>query len=201
MSEWLASIVTHAGGWSYALLFLIIFCETGLVITPFLPGDSLLFAAGAFAAIGSFNIWLLLALLIIAATLGDTVNYWIGHALGMKIFSSKHLRFLKPHHLERTKKFFDRYGAKAIFLSRFIPIVRTLTPFIAGVGAMSYRKFIIYNIFGGVIWVSLFLLGGYLFGNLSIVKHNFSLVIILIVLISILPSVVEYLRMKSEEVK
>jgi membrane-associated protein len=175
---------------------LIIFLETGLVITPFLPGDSLLFAAGAFAALGALNVWVLFVLLSVAAILGDTVNYWIGHYIGPRAFSGN-IRFLKKEYLDRTHAFYEKYGGKTIILARFIPIIRTFAPFVAGIGAMTYSKFIVYNVVGGIAWVGIFLFGGYFFGNLPFVKDNFTIVILAIIGISVLPGVIEYLRERS----
>lgn len=183
--------------WSYAILFLIIFAETGLVFTPFLPGDSLLFAAGALAATGSFNLLLLFFILCIAAVLGDTVNYWVGDLIGPKIFHGESSRFLKKEHLERTHAFYEKHGGKTIIIARFIPIIRTFAPFVAGIGSMTYLKFFSYNIIGGVCWVAIFTFGGFFFGNLPVVKNNFSIVIIAIILISVLPGVIEYFRHKT----
>jgi len=191
IDEYLAQIIAQYGLWTYAILFLIIFLETGFVITPFLPGDSLLFAAGTFAALGSLNIWLLTVLLIIAAIAGDTVNYWIGHRLGDRAYQ---IRWIKKEYLERTHTFFEKHGGKTIFLARFVPIVRTFAPFVAGVGRMSYRYFITYNFVGGIVWVLLFAVSGYLFGNIPFVRNNFELVILAIIIVSVLPMVVEWLR-------
>lgn len=182
----LAELVQQYGALTYAILFLIIFLETGVVVTPFLPGDSLLFAGGAVAAIGGLNVWLLFGLLAVAAVLGDTVNYWIGHKIGPRAFSGN-LRFLKREHLERTERFYAKYGAKTIFLARFVPIVRTFAPFVAGVGTMEYRTFLTYNVAGGVVWTGLFVFLGYFFGNIPVVKEHFSLVILLIIILSVLP--------------
>lgn len=188
----LEMLVAQLGYWSYVLLFIVIFCETGLVVTPFLPGDSLLFAAGAIAAIApQLNIWVLLVVLMAAAILGDTVNYWIGHWVGPRAFSGK-VRFLKREHLERTHAFYEKHGGKTIILARFVPIVRTFAPFVAGVGAMTYSHFITYNVVGGVLWVALFTLLGYFFGNIPIVQQNFEFVVVAIVLISVLPMVWEF---------
>lgn len=196
LDKHLSQVVQDYGTGTYLLLFLIIFMETGLVVTPFLPGDSLLFAAGTFAspALGApLNIWFLYLLLLTAAVLGDTVNYWIGHFLGERAFSKEH-RFLKREYLERTHAFYEKHGGKTIILARFVPIIRTFAPFVAGVGEMSYFHFISYNIIGGFLWVTLFTWGGYFFGNLPVVKNNFSLVVIAIVLISVLPMAVEVLK-------
>ncbi len=194
----LGEIIRNYGGWTYAILFLIIFMETGFVVTPFLPGDSLLFAAGTFAALGSLNPILLFFLLFSAAVLGDTVNYWIGSAIGMRAFE-KERRFLNREHLEKTQRFYEKHGGKTIVLARFIPIVRTFAPFVAGVGTMHYRSFVFYNIFGAFLWTSLFIFGGYFVGNIPVVKENFEIVIIVIILISVLPMVVEYINSRREK--
>ena len=194
LDKHLNDIIGQYGSWTYLILFLIVFCETGLVVTPFLPGDSLLFAAGAFAALGSLNVFWLFVLLSIAAILGDTVNYWLGHWVGPKVFHRENVRFLNKKHLERTHAFYERYGGKTIIIARFVPIVRTFAPFVAGIGSMSYWRFIAYNVIGGVAWVVICVFSGYYFGNLDIVKKNFSLVIIAIVLISVLPMLIEYIR-------
>ncbi|MHB8929844.1 MAG: DedA family protein [Melioribacteraceae bacterium] len=193
LDKHLNEIILQYGAVTYGILFLVIFAETGFVFTPFLPGDSLLFAAGTFAAIGSFNIHLLFLVLSFAAIIGDSVNYWIGHYIGMKLFE-KNNRFLKKEYLERTHKFYEKHGGKTIILARFIPIIRTFAPFVAGVGAMTYTKFIAYNIIGGIAWCAVFIYGGYFFGNLSFVKNNFSFVIMAIILISVLPIFIEYFR-------
>lgn len=195
LDKHLYEIITQYGALTYAILFGVIFAETGFVFTPFLPGDSLLFAAGTFAAIGSFNIHLLFILLSVAAILGDTVNYWIGNYFGLKIFE-KNIRFLKKEHLEKTHQFYEKYGGKTIIIARFIPIIRTFAPFVAGIGTMTYAKFILFNIIGAVLWCALFVYGGYFFGNLQIVKNNFSLVILVIIFISILPGIIEFVRHK-----
>lgn len=196
----LSTIIQQYGALTYVILFGIIFMETGFVVTPFLPGDSLLFAAGAFAALGSLNITVIFVLLLIAAIAGDTLNYWIGHRIGPAAFSGK-FRLLKREYLEKTHAYFEKYGGKTIIIARFVPIVRTFAPFVAGVGAMTYGKFIGYNIIGAVAWVSLFVLGGYFFGNLDVVKHNFTIVILVIIGISILPPVIEFMRHKKNQVK
>jgi len=200
IDDYLSVIIENYGAWTYALLFLIIFMETGLVVTPFLPGDSLLFAAGTFAGMGSLNIGLLIILLIAAAILGDTVNYWIGHFVGPRAFSGN-TRFLKKEYLDRTHDFFEKHGGKTIILARFIPIIRTFAPFVAGVGAMSYGRFLLYNIVGGIIWVTLFTLGGYYFGRLPFVQDNFTIVVLAIILISVLPAAYEFLKSRLESSK
>ncbi len=189
----LALIIQNFGIWTYAILFLIILAETGFVVTPFLPGDSLLFAAGTFAAIGSLNVLILFFLLALAAILGDTINYSIGKFLGAKAFE-KHPKIFKKEYIEKTHKFYEKYGPKTIVLARFVPIVRTFAPFVAGVGKMSYLKFLTYNIFGGILWVALFIFGGYFFGNIPIVKNNFSVVILIIIVASFIPMIVEIWR-------
>ena len=187
-------VIRTYGIWTYAILFLIIFCETGLVITPFLPGDSLLFAAGTFVALGSLDMGWLTILLSLSAIAGDTVNYWVGHAMGPKVFTRENSRLLNKEHLERTHRFYQRYGGKTIILARFIPIIRTFAPFVAGIGAMAYKRFIAFNVIGGIAWVFLFVLSGYYFGNISFVRNNFIFVILVIILISILPLVIELLN-------
>ena len=199
LDEHLAEIISQYGTLTYVILFLVIFMETGLVVTPFLPGDSLLFAAGTLAALdGSpLNIVLLYALLAAAAILGDTANYWIGHTIGPRAFSGS-IRFLKKEYLERTHRFYEKHGGKTIFLARFIPIIRTFAPFVAGVGKMSYGYFFSYNVFGGLVWTALFIFAGYFFGNIPWVKDNFSVVILAIVLISVLPAVIEAVRSRRK---
>jgi membrane-associated protein len=199
----LAEFVQAYGVWVYALLFLIIFAETGLVVTPFLPGDSLLFAAGALAATGAFNIWLLVPLLIVAAILGDAVNYAVGDSIGPRIFTSVDRtsllqRMLNRDHLVRAHEFFEKYGGKAIVLGRFVPIVRTFVPFVAGAGTMTYASFAFYNVTGAFIWVGVCTLGGYAFGNVPVVRDNFTLVALGIVFVSILPIVVEFVRHRRQ---
>ncbi len=200
LDKHLNEIILQYGALTYGILFLVIFAETGFVFTPFLPGDSLLFAAGTFAAIGSFNVHLLFVILSTAAIIGDSVNYLVGHYIGEKLFERKN-RFLKKEYLDRTHKFYEKHGGKTIILARFIPIVRTFAPFVAGIGAMTYSKFLAYNIIGGILWCAIFIYGGYFFGNLSFVKNNFSLVIIAIILISVLPMLIEYLRHRSSKAK
>jgi len=194
MDHYLGQIVTDTGYWTYAILFIVIFIETGLVVTPFLPGDSLLFAAGALiAAQGVLDIKVLYILMVIAAVGGDTANYWIGHYFGPRVFSGKS-RWFKKEYLDRTHAFYEKHGGKTIFLARFIPIIRTFAPFVAGIGKMSYGHFISYNVVGGIVWPAVFLFGGYFFGNIPFIKNNFSLVVIAIVLISLLPAVIELIK-------
>jgi membrane-associated protein len=199
----LKEFVDLYGVWVYAFLFLIIFAETGLVVTPFLPGDSLLFAAGAMAATGAFNIWVLVPLLVVAAILGDAVNYAVGDAVGPRVFTSVDRtsfwhRALNRDHLAKAHAFFERYGGKAIILGRFVPIVRTFVPFVAGAGTMTYATFALYNVTGGVIWVGICTLAGYAFGNVPIVRDNFTLVALGIVFVSLLPILVEFLRHRGQ---
>lgn len=194
LDKHLVEIIRDYGIWTYGILFLIIFCETGLVITPFLPGDSLLFAIGALAATGNLDIAMIFLLLTIAGILGDTVNYWIGAKIGPKVFASETSRFLNKKHLMKTHEFYEKYGGKTIIIARFMPIIRTFAPFVAGIGKMSYRNFVVYNIVGAILWVGGFLALGYGFGNIPSVKRNFTFVIIGIVIVSIMPAVIEYLR-------
>ena len=189
----LDAIIAAYGTWTYLVLFLIIFCETGLVVTPFLPGDSLLFAAGAFAARGSLNPVVLFFLLSLAAVAGDTVNYWIGRAIGPRVFN-RPSRFINPKYLERTHRFYEKHGGKAIVFARFMPIIRTFAPFVAGIGTMEYKRFVFFNVAGGIAWIALFVFGGYYFGNLPAVEENFTFVIMAIIFLSVLPGVIEYLR-------
>jgi membrane-associated protein len=193
LDKFLGEVIAQYHTWTYMLLFIVIFIETGVVIMPFLPGDSLLFAAGTFAGMGSLNILILFILLAGAAILGDTVNYWIGHFIGPRAFSGE-IRFLKKEYLDRTHAFFEKHGGKAIILARFVPIIRTFAPFVAGVGAMTYGKFITYNIVGGLAWVTLFTFLGYFFGQVPFVKNNFSVVVLGIIFISVLPMVYEFVR-------
>jgi membrane-associated protein len=195
LDEYMSQVITQYGVWTYGLLFFVIFMETGFVVTPFLPGDSLIFAAGTFAALGSLNIWLLIGLLIIAAVGGDTVNYWIGHKLGDRAYNTK---WIKKEYLDRTHAFFEKHGGKTIVLARFVPIVRTFAPFVAGMGRMSYSYFFSYNVVGGIAWVLLFTLAGFFFGNIPFVQENFEFVIVAIILISIVPAVWEALKARRE---
>ncbi len=190
----LREIISQYGIWTYAILFLIIFCETGLVATPFLPGDSLLFAAGTFAAMGALDVGMLFFLLTGASILGDTTNYTVGHFIGPRVFTRESSFLLNKAHLIRAQQFYEKHGGKTIVIAKFMPIVRTFAPFVAGVGAMKYRRFIAFNVFGGAFWVSFFVFGGYFFGNLEFVKKHFSLVVVAIVAISLLPMAIEILR-------
>ena len=196
LDKYLSVVIENFGLWTYLLLFLVIFMETGFVVTPFLPGDSLLFAAGTFAALGSLNVVGLLLLLSLAAILGDTANFWIGHFVGPRVFH-ENVRFVKKEHLERTHEFYEKHGGKTIVLARFAPIIRTFAPFVAGIGRMTYGRFVTYNVFGGIAWVSLFTLLGYFFGNLQVVKDNFTLVILAIIAISLLPFLYEILKART----
>ncbi len=196
LDTYLVDLVTRFGPLTYGILFSIIFAETGLVIVPFLPGDSLLFAAGAIAALGSLNVWFLTILLIVAAIVGDTVNYWVGHFLGRKIVDNPKFPFINQEHIDKTEQFYKKYGGKTIILARFVPIVRTFAPFVAGVGSMDYKKFVTYNIVGGTIWVALFTLSGYFFGNMEFVKENFHYVIFAIIFLSIVPVIYGFVQNK-----
>jgi len=193
----LIELVRDYGGWTYAILFLIIFCETGLVVTPILPGDSLLFAVGTIAATGALDPLAVSVLLAIAAVLGDTVNYAAGYWIGPRVFSREDSWLLNKQHLERTHRFYEKYGGKTIIFARFIPIIRTFAPFVAGIGKMSYSRFITYNVVGGIVWIAAFIYAGYFFGNIPIVKDNFSLVILAIIVISVMPAVIEFWRARS----
>jgi len=192
----LSILVNQYGVITYAILFIIVFAETGLVIFPFLPGDSLLFAAGAIAALGSLHIGLVVLILMIAAIVGDTVNYWIGHYFGRKIVDNPHIKFINQEHIDKTEQFYKKYGSKTIILARFVPIIRTFAPFVAGVGKMHYKTFITYNFVGGVLWVSLFTLAGFFFGNLPFIKENFHYAIFAIIGLSVLPMIYEFIQHK-----
>jgi len=194
LDQHLVELVTQYGSWTYGILFLIIFCETGLVVTPFLPGDSLLFAVGALAATGALDVSSVVILLTAAAIIGDNVNYWIGYTIGPRVFQGESSRFFNRKHLERTHRFYEKYGGKTVILARFIPIVRTFAPFVAGIGRMTYGRFLLYDVPGGVAWISIFVYAGYFFGNIPIVKRNFTLVVFAIVFISLLPAVIEYVQ-------
>jgi membrane-associated protein len=200
LDKHLAEIISQYGTWTYAIIALIVFCETGLVILPLLPGDSLLFAAGTFAALGSLDPWILFFLLTAMAIIGDTVNYWIGAWVGPRAFTGE-FRWLKREYMERTHAFFERHGGKTIILARFVPIIRTFAPFIAGVGTMSYPRFLAYNVIGGVTWVGLFVWAGYFFGNIPVVQDNFSVVILAIIGISVLPMIIGILGERRRAAK
>ena len=194
---YLEQIISQYGGWTYALLFFVIFLETGFVVTPFLPGDSLIFAASTFAARGALDPWIMFALLSFAAVLGDSVNYWIGHRIGRRAYTGE-IRWIKKEYMERTHAFFEKHGGKTIFLARFVPIIRTFAPFVAGISRMSYGFFFRWNIIGGISWVATFTLLGYFFGNIPFVQKNFELVILAIIVISFVPAVVEALKARKE---
>ncbi len=194
---YLEQIISNYGGWTYALLFFVIFMETGFVVTPFLPGDSLIFAASTFAARGALNPWLMFGLLAVAAVIGDSVNYWIGHRIGKRAYTGE-IKWIKKEYMERTHSFFEKHGGKTIFLARFVPIIRTFAPFVAGVSRMSYGFFFRWNVIGGITWVATFTLLGYFFGNIPFVQKNFELVIIAIILISLIPAVVEGVKARKE---
>jgi len=206
VDQYLSQIISNYGGWTYGLLFFVIFMETGFVVTPFLPGDSLLFAAGTFASPAMaldggnppLNIWLLWLLMAIAAVAGDTANYWIGHAIGARAYTGE-VKWIKKEYMERTHAFFEKHGGKTIFLARFVPIIRTFAPFVAGVSKMSYGYFITWNLIGGLTWVSIFLFLGYFFGNLPFVQHNFEFVIVAIILISVVPIGIEWLKARKQK--
>lgn len=194
LDQHLTWVFENYGLWTYLILFLIIFCETGLVVTPFLPGDSLLFGVGALAAGSSLNVGWLFILLSIAAIVGDAVNYWIGYKIGSKLLQREDSRFIKKEYIDRTHRFYEKYGGKTIIFARFVPIIRTFAPFVAGIGRMSYWHFAAYNVVGGLVWISSFLYAGYFFGNIPVVKKNFTLVILGIIVVSILPGVIEVIR-------
>ena len=193
----LSTVIQTYGSTTYIILFLVILCETGLVVLPFLPGDSLLFAAGAFAAKGDMNIATLFMTLCVAAILGDSINYEVGRLIGPRIAQREKSRYVNKEHIAKTHQFYEKYGAKTIIIARFIPIIRTIAPFVAGLGAMSYKKFLQYNVIGGIAWVAICLFAGYLFGNIPLVKQNFTMVILAIISVSILPAVIEYIRHRS----
>jgi len=198
LDQYLSSIIQQYGFWTHLILFCIIFCETGLVVTPFLPGDSLLFAAGAFASRGELELAVILSLLSVAAIAGDSINYWFGFLVGPKMLERKKIRWVKKEYLDRTHQFYEKYGGKTIILARFIPIIRTFAPFVAGIGTMSYSRFLLYNITGGVFWVVAMTLLGFFFGNIPIVEKNFSFVIVAVIVISVLPAVIEAFRQRRQ---
>lgn len=196
IDKYLALIIQNYGILTYLLLFLVIFLETGLVITPFLPGDSLIFVAGAFAAKGALNVIVLFVILCIAAVVGDTVNYWIGNYFGERVFANN--RFFKREYLEKTKEFYAKHGGKTIIYARYIPIIRTFAPFVAGIGKMNYFRFLSFNVVGGITWVALFVFGGYFFGGIPIIEENLTIVVFIIIFLSIIPPFIEYLRHKRK---
>lgn len=196
LDKYLPLIIESVGVWVYVIVFIVIFCETGLVVTPILPGDSLLFALGALAALGALHIEALLILLSIAAIAGDSVNYAVGHYIGPRVFQFEDSRFFKKKYLEKTHEFYEKHGGKTIIIAQYMPIIRTFAPFVAGVGAMNYSKFILFNITGCITWVCIFLLAGYYFGNIPIVKRNFTIVIMTIIIISVMPGFITYVRQK-----
>jgi len=196
LDVYLESIINSFGAFTYVILFLIIFAETGLVIAPFLPGDSLLFIVGTLSGSGFLNIWIAYISLLAAAILGDTANYWIGHHFGPKVFSKKNSKFFNPEYLEKTRGFYAKYGGKTIILARFLPIIRTFAPFVAGIGKMHYGTFVLYNVVGAFIWVTLFIFAGYFFGGMPLIKNNFEYAVVVIVLVSVLPVIFEYFKHK-----
>ncbi len=198
LDKHLAEVVRAYGTFTNVILFAIVFCETGLVVTPFLPGDSLLFTAGALASLGSLNVWMLFVTLALAAVLGDTANYWIGKKIGLRAFDGS-IRFLKQDHLRKTEAFYEKHGKKTIILARFVPIIRTFAPFVAGVGSMSYGVFLAYNVIGGILWVAICVFSGYFFGNIPFVKKNFSLVILAIVILSTVPIALEWWKARRKK--
>lgn len=197
IDEYLANIIALFGDWTYVVLFAVIFAETGLVVTSFLPGDSLLFAVGALAGGGLLNIWIVYVVMVIAAITGDTVNYWIGYRFGDKVFSKENSRIFKKAYLEKTREFYEKHGGKTIILARFLPIIRTFAPFVAGLGKMHYNTFLLYNIVGAFVWVTSLTFAGYFFGSLPFVKENFEYVVIGIIVLSLLPMVIEYLKYRT----
>lgn len=201
LDRYLGDIINQFGIWTYLILFAVIFSETGFVVTPFFPGDSLLFAAGAVAALGGLNVFWLFLLLSLAAFLGNTTNYWIGYKVGPGVFKKENSRFFKKEYLDKTHNFYEKHGGKTIIIARFLPIIRTFAPFVAGIGRMSYLKFTIYSLIGSVLWVGLFLFGGYYFGNLPVVKRNFSLVIVAIIFVSLLPAMIGFIRSRNQRMK
>jgi membrane-associated protein len=197
LDKYLGSVIQNYGNWTYLILFLIIFCETGLVVTPILPGDSLLFAIGMFAAAGAIDLHRVWPLLVLAAILGDNINYAVGNFIGPKVFHYENSRIFKKEYLQKTHDFYEKYGGKTIILAKYVPIVRTFAPFVAGVGAMTYPKFLLFNVIGGFTWVTVIMLSGYYFGNIPVIKNNFTAVILAIIFISMLPGLAGYLRHRS----
>ena len=196
LDKHLTVLIQTYGAWVYLILFLIIYCETGLVVTPFLPGDSLLFVAGTLAASGALDVHGVFALLVLAAFGGDNTNYWVGRYLGPRVFKRERSRFLNPAHLQKTQRFYEKHGGKTVILARFLPIIRTFAPFVAGIGRMIYPKFMFYSFSGSVFWIGFFVYGGYYFGNIPVVKNNLTLFILGIIVLSIMPGIVEFVRQK-----
>lgn len=201
IDKYISVIIQNYGLWVYLILFIVVFIETGLVITPFLPGDSLLFAAGAFASISALDIKYVYPIFLVAAILGDTVNYHIGHFIGPKVFSRNSSKLLKKENLDKAYRFYEKHGGKTIIIARFIPIIRTFAPFVAGIGKMSYFRFLSYNVLGSIMWVSIFVFAGYFFGNIPFIKNNFSIVVYVIILISFLPAAIGFVRSKASTAK
>jgi len=199
LDRYVVDIINQYGLWTYLILFAVIFSETGFVVTPFFPGDSLLFAVGALAAIGNLNIWGLFLLLTLAAFLGNITNYWIGSKVGPGVFKKEKSRFFNKEYLDKTHRFYEKYGSLTIIVARFMPFIRTFAPFVAGIGRMTYTRFLVYSLAGSILWVSLFLFGGYFFGNIPVIKNNFSLVIVAIILISVGPAAVGLLKKKGKK--
>jgi membrane-associated protein len=199
LDKHLVELVSRYGTFSYAILFAIIFCETGLVVTPFLPGDSLIFAVGALASTGALDVYTAAILLMLAAIIGDSTNYWIGYFVGPRVFSSESSRWLNRAHLERTHRFYEKYGVKTVVIARFMPIVRTFAPFVAGIGRMNYLRFLTFSVLGSFLWIGAFVTAGYLFGEIPVVKRNFTLVVLAIIFISLLPAVVEAVRARRQQ--
>lgn len=200
LDEYLGSLIHSYGSWTYLVLFMVIFSETGLVVTPFLPGDSLLFAIGTFCAIGHLDLKIVWPLLVFASVLGDNVNYLVGKTMGEKVFHYENSRIFKKEYLEKTHNFYEKYGAKTLILAKYVPVVRTFAPFVAGVGKMTYRKFFILNILAGFTWISILTLSGYFFGNIPVVRNNFSIVIMAIIFISVLPGFIEFYRARAKKI-
>ena len=201
LDQHLTVLIQTYGAWVYVILFLIIYCETGLVVTPFLPGDSLLFVAGALAATGALDVHGLFALLVLASFSGDNTNYWIGRYLGPRVFKRELSRLLNPAHIKRTQRFYEKHGGKTVILARFLPVIRTFAPFVAGIGRMTYSKFLFYSFSGSVFWIGFFIYGGYYFGNIPVVKNNLTLFILGIIVVSVLPGVVQFMRQKFGNAK
>ena len=192
----LASLAAEYGVWLYGILFLVIFCETGLVVTPFLPGDSLLFAVGSLCAISELSVYVVVPLLIAAAVIGDSTNYWIGRGFGLQLFKNKDSRIFKQKYLDQTEQFYQKHGVKTVVLARFMPIIRTFAPFVAGIGRMNYQRFLSFSVLGSILWIGSFTFGGFFFGNIPFFKKNFTLVIVAIMVISLMPGIISYVQQK-----